>query len=59
MFDVIPDLIDRTGIHAVGRFPRHAVFPHGPPPGTVIPEPATGGLLAIGLAALAMRRKRA
>ena len=31
----------------------------GPPPGNVIPEPATGGLLAIGLAALAMRRKRA
>jgi hypothetical protein len=58
VFDVIPDLIDRTGFtmwddfHGTGL-----VFPQGPPPGNVIPEPATGGLLAIGLSALAMRRK--
>jgi len=60
VFGVIPDLIDRTAFtmwddfHGTGL-----VFPQGPPPGNVIPEPATGGLLAIGLAALAMRRKRA
>lgn len=60
VFDVIPDLIDRTGFTQWDDFHGTGVrFPSGTAPGNVIPEPATGGLLAIGLAALALRRKRA
>ena len=58
--DPRPDRSQRT--HAVGRFPRHerALPDRSRAAATVIPEPATGGLLAIGLAALrAVRRKRA
>jgi hypothetical protein len=59
VFDVIPDLIDRSGFTQWDDFHGTGVrFPSGTAaPGNVIPEPATGGLLAIGLAALAMRRR--
>jgi hypothetical protein len=61
LFDVIPFIFDKTAhtqwedFHGAGlAFP--AVLPT---PGPVVPEPATGGLLALGLVALALRRPRA
>lgn len=58
VFDVIPALIDRTAWTQWDDF-HGTSLPTGSGPGTVIPEPAPGALLAIGLAALAIRRKRA
>jgi hypothetical protein len=55
LFDVIPELIDRTGFTMWDDFHGTSVR-FGPPVSNVIPEPATGALLAIGLAALAIRR---
>jgi hypothetical protein len=59
LFDVMPFIFDRTGrtqwedFHGTGL-----VFP-GATTGTVVPEPTTGALLALGLAVLAVRRRRA
>jgi hypothetical protein len=61
-FDAIPALIDRSGYSQWDDFHGTGVLLLSGavvPPGGVIPEPASGGLLAIGLAALALRRKHA
>jgi hypothetical protein len=57
VFDVIPELIDRTAFTMWDDFHGNRVKFGAPPTGVVIPEPATGGLLAIGLATLALRRR--
>jgi hypothetical protein len=59
VFDVIPELIDRRGFSQWDDFHGTSVPFVSGPPANVIPEPAPSGLVAIGLAALAMRRKRA
>jgi PEP-CTERM motif len=60
-FNVMPELFDKTARtmwdDAGGA--GYAIAPPPQQPGTVIPEPATGGLFALGLAALALSRKRA
>jgi len=59
-FNEIPDMIDRTGamqwddFHGTGT-----LFASTPAANPVVPEPASGALLATGLAALAMRSRRA
>jgi len=58
IFDVIPGLIARNGwtqwddFHGLGSG-------HRARPPTVVPEPATGALLAFGIGALALRRRTA
>ena len=57
VFGVIPELIDKTGFTMYDDFPGGGFKFGAPPASAVIPEPATGGLLAIGLAALAVRHR--
>jgi len=57
IFDVIPGLITRNGWSQWDEF--HGIGPgHGPRRPVIVPEPTTGGLLAFGLGALALRRRR-
>ena len=59
VFDVIPGLIVRNGYSQWDDFHGTSIAFHGlAPNGPVIPEPETGALLALGLAALARRGRR-
>lgn len=56
-FDIIPGLVARNGWQQWDDF--HGLgLPINPRQAAVIPEPATGGLLALGLGALALFRRR-
>src|SRR5262245_8850255 len=60
LFGIIPDLIDHSAWTQWDDFHGTSTrFPRGAAPINTVPEPATVGLLAIGLASLALRRKRA
>jgi PEP-CTERM motif-containing protein len=57
VFDVIPGLIARNGWSQWDEF--HGIGPgHAPRQPVIVPEPTTGALLAFGLGALALRRRR-
>jgi hypothetical protein len=61
LFDVLPFIFDRTGRTQWDDAHGSSIGIAAPPQtaGPVVPEPATGGLFAFGLAALALRRNRA
>jgi PEP-CTERM motif-containing protein len=60
VFDVIPGLIMRSGYSQWDDFHGTGVSFHGiiAPTGPVVPEPETGALVSLGLAALALRGRR-
>jgi hypothetical protein len=58
VFDVIPGLLVRNGWSMWDDFHGTGAGPRTPLPSPVVPEPSTGALLAFGLGALALRRRR-